>query len=693
MAYWVFGVELLALTVLVFLVLREFISFRRTAWYAIGSTYVGWLLCFSIVFFLPLDISNADYEVCLDAPHNQRCHQPWSYINPYLMELQWRILYWGNFFLSWLIFPILQSYWLAGDFTFGDRLFRAVKENLVLYAILGCIGIAIVSGLAASGQWGWQELLSTVMFVANAYGLVLVVLLMGYGLVDIPRYFLFLGSRDRTMRDYYLQAAILHDSLEEASSELTKTLRLVKKISEKVKDNDPYRPYVDTILRNCPAQYDNIKQGEGDTALSYEKLATLHTKIKDNMHSAERAAILYEMLIKHAHEHEDIMASRGASDHVVHWSFKKPRDRSSIANTFEYIWFVYLYPWACRLAFLLTAAMSLAIIWCEVILVYYKTSGTNLSPFSLFLSYYNVGGILKQILCFIPLFYMTMCAYTSLFKLRIFNYYRLVRHNMSDANSIMFSANYLSRLAAPLAYNYLQGIVCQNDPAFSNVMGDMDATSSQGEFGAKFRAIFPVFVVVVCLMALFRIFSRVAACCCIKSLRYSTNESPATIERGRALLADSRNRRPTNSYLFGPDIKRAVLARYTPRYFAPTILIAPQVTDDEIFSSPTPGAHSTQKSTLVSSGSFTNFGSASNPNRSNPTTNPYTAASTSASNLRYDPHSRSNLADARSDSPTNLRAPLVSTARPQLAPSYGSRSFGGGQYDVGSRPFYPDYGK
>ena len=105
------------------------------------------------------------------------------------------------------------------------------------------------------------------------------------------------------------------------------------------------------------------------------------------MHSAQRAAILYDMMIKHAHEHEDIMASRGANDHIIHWSFKKPRNKSSVSRTFEYIWLVYLYPWACRLAFLITAAMSLAIIWCELILVYYSTSGTNLSPFSILLSY------------------------------------------------------------------------------------------------------------------------------------------------------------------------------------------------------------------------------------------------------------------------------------------------------------------
>lgn len=84
---------------------------------------------------------------------------------------------------------------------------------------------------------------------------------------------------------------------------------------------------------------------------------------------------------------------------------------------------------------------------------------------------------------------MALCAYTTLFKLKLFNFYRLVPHQMSDAGSIMFSAkyvvylylfsiivfflfiffiSYLCRLAAPLAYNFLS-IVHQEDLNFTSV--------------------------------------------------------------------------------------------------------------------------------------------------------------------------------------------------------------------------------
>ena len=40
---------------------------------------------------------------------------------------------------------------------------------------------------------------------------------------------------------------------------------------------------------------------------------------------------------------------------------------------------------------------------------------------------------------------MALCAYTTLFKIKLFNFYRLVPHQMSDAGSIMFSSKYEKR--------------------------------------------------------------------------------------------------------------------------------------------------------------------------------------------------------------------------------------------------------
>jgi len=91
-----------------------------------------------------------------------------------------------------------------------------------------------------------------------------------------------------------------------------------------------------------------------------------------------------------------------------------------------------------------------------------------------------------------------------------------VPHQQSDANSIMFSSNYLCRLAAPLSFNFLK-FIHVTDSSFNKVMGEMDAFPF---LGRDFTIFFPIFVAVLCLFALFKVWGKLGSMCCIQKLRY-----------------------------------------------------------------------------------------------------------------------------------------------------------------------------
>jgi LMBR1-like membrane protein len=76
------------------------------------------------------------------------CHRPITSLPDSYMEKQWAVLWWGTMLLSWfvnhlhnnfylifcrLIFPMLSSYFQAGDFSRWERVVRAIKENIILY--------------------------------------------------------------------------------------------------------------------------------------------------------------------------------------------------------------------------------------------------------------------------------------------------------------------------------------------------------------------------------------------------------------------------------------------------------------------------------------------------------------------------------------------------------------------------------
>ena len=51
--------------------------------------------------------------------------------------------------------------------------------------------------------------------------------------------------------------------------------------------------------------------------------------------------------------------------------------------------------------------------------------------------------------------YLSVCAYFTVFRIRIFNLYNLAPHHSTDEYSLLFSAMLLSRLALPICLNYL----------------------------------------------------------------------------------------------------------------------------------------------------------------------------------------------------------------------------------------------
>lgn len=150
---------------------------------------------------------------------------------------------------------------------------------------------------------------------------------------------------------------------------------------------------------------------------------------------------------------------------------------------------------------------------------------------------------------------MATCTYTSLFKLQIWDYYRLVPHQQSDANSIMFSANYLCRLAAPLSYNFLQLTrQSKSAPAFSAVMGEMDGYFSLGK---NFMYVFPVFVAIFCLCSLLNVWQRIfrsgfmknlfVSCWPLKKMKIHIDDPRQLMEEGAAILKHERDTREENN--------------------------------------------------------------------------------------------------------------------------------------------------
>lgn len=96
-------------------------------------------------------------------------------------------MYWVVYLLTWTIIPVLQEWENSGDLSSTDRLKRSLKSNGIFYLYMlvgGIIGLVLLMLLKAAGDMG---LVTYLKCLASAFGMFLLMLLLGYGMVEVPK--------------------------------------------------------------------------------------------------------------------------------------------------------------------------------------------------------------------------------------------------------------------------------------------------------------------------------------------------------------------------------------------------------------------------------------------------------------------------------------------------------------------------
>ncbi|EAL65433.1 hypothetical protein DDB_G0284019 [Dictyostelium discoideum AX4] len=563
-------------------ILHRYISIKKIPWYVYISVWIGWFMCFSIVILVPIDILCTDYRQCKHISDSQSeklneiitnisngtnsgsnnnnnnnneiinkydsCEEPWAYISNDKLEYIYQTFYFGTLLLTWLVYPLMGSFVLAGDFHLSGRITRSIKENAYLYLIFGVIGLVVMIWLLAVKQLDWNSMVGFAMAAANTWGLCLVIILMGYGLVETPRSIWVSSQRSLVLKHLQFKAVELLNSKKKANEELIATMKVIRRIQEKTKKYDPYEKYIKIIVDQCPPeQYALVQRGEGDGEATYSVLVALNSRLKNAITNSQRAEFLYDQCLVEAFELQDIQNSAISLDKNVNWSFREQRQGrfAKKLDIMEWIWYNYLEISVFRVAAIVFAVLSLLIIWSEFALAF---TSFDISVLSNIVKHSNVSNIFVQFILFFPLGYEALTCYSTLFKIRIFNYYRLIPHQHSDSNSIIFSAAYLCRLGAPLCYNFIQFInmnsgIEDNRTSFSVVMGTMNVAPFLGTY---FYIYFPLLIVIVCLSTLFNVYSRIMNCLNISKFRFDVDFSHEQIDEGKFLI-DSERRKWTQN--------------------------------------------------------------------------------------------------------------------------------------------------
>jgi hypothetical protein len=559
-------------------------NYRRQHPITTGAVFISWSFSVLFVFLLPLDISLAAYRECIntksteiastitdDDPNKNDsivtlCPQPWSYVDSRSYEVLWRIIYWTSQCLTWLVLPFMQSICQTGEFYLKGKIRYAFRSNLFYYGSLLLIFGVLVIYVAINYNLNASNFKVTVIAASTTWGLFLLVLMLGYGLVQVPlnvynhsRTFYMLSQVQFKLSQLYNEKIDIEERLESLVDEISK-------LCLQIKYNDPLRPCLEEIVKIIPEQYSNrVKLTMDDyedyrtttttnlTDLPTEKqLIKLNRLLKKSKHIHHRVQASWIKMINEAFYLEDILNNEKNTNRI--FVKQSPLTKSWLRQKLfdehpklEWYTFCVIRPWTLRLLGIGLGLLSIIVIWSEM--TFFSTSPV-LSIFAQCVNaarrHYDYFTI--EIICYLSIAYLCLCAYYTIFHIRIFNYFYLSLYHLTDENSLIFAATFLCRLTAPLSYNFLGMIhmdqamaitkqTHREETIFTTIMGRMNLIPiiSNG-----FNFYFPMLICLLCVGTYFRLGSRCLHIFGVRQFFDDDNISAEYVEDGKNLMKRER---------------------------------------------------------------------------------------------------------------------------------------------------------
>eukprot|EP00816_Leptocylindrus_hargravesii_P000066 CAMPEP_0196828542 /NCGR_PEP_ID=MMETSP1362-20130617/94732_1 /TAXON_ID=163516 /ORGANISM="Leptocylindrus danicus, Strain CCMP1856" /LENGTH=459 /DNA_ID=CAMNT_0042209223 /DNA_START=402 /DNA_END=1781 /DNA_ORIENTATION=+ len=393
------------------------------------------------------------------------------------------------------------------------------------------------------------------MALGNTYGLMLVVVLLGYGLVAIPRMLMrWARPREELKRVYLLsnkadewlfdavwelqdtedeidsllasanhtRAVQNHSDVQYCTDELiaakAKTLVLPPLLQSKRTTNvrsrrgSTARPTASAATSSPTHKFAKLKKSEEpsddlerldiDYREVINEMATLHARLKKAQNNLDNARANFSNILSRYKSFARLVEIESQASSSILASTKK-FGRTILRG----IMF--------RSLGILSIGMSALVLWseCTMMLPF------NLSPFGFLVQdgceseaqeKSDLYIFVESVSLSFPLMYISICVYWSLMKVTLFTNFKLNGNKMSSAVALVFNAQYFIRMQFPLGYNFLL-MFKYNDKcgttAFSKLMSNMDTVPF---FGTGFSLYAPLMILLFSIMTYFNVYPRLA---------------------------------------------------------------------------------------------------------------------------------------------------------------------------------------
>lgn len=589
--------EILACFLLSIALLHRYCDMVNSNIVTVVGVFISWFFSFIIIFLLPADLTSTAYRACKNSihvlpnvttttnpPHNvtttlnagtgnivnltadhkygdtlnyltdkdntllvndvnhymedNQCSTPWNLVPESSLTQAWRFIYWTSQILTWLVLPIMQSYSKAGEFNNTNKLKYALRANIIYYSSFGAIFVVLLLYVIIRNGFPTLSNLKVILVSSsNTWGLFLLVVLLGYGLVELPRFLLDRSKYSQCLNRLYFEVASVNAEKCEADEKLDDVLEEVHQAISILgaSEHNYLKPYLNKIVDRFPPdlkrRLNTLRRRTAASNASYQPdgsnskyndydiktMVQLNRKVINSLHQHGQVNCKWRHLIEEVIEWEDV--ARNQTDHeslsTRKFSSTIPKNKSIFLHmytpTIEWYWKCIVRVWILRGTGTIMAVMSLAVFWSEIAFPL-ATFSPRLSIFALFVDTFEKSQKYFELELFsiISIGYLAVCAFYTVFHMKIFNIYYLAPNKQTDEYSLIFSGMLLCRLTAPLCLNYLSlthrdshGV---NSTSFTSIMGTLELIPlvSNG-----LNVLLPLCVSAICLAIYFNFGSHV----------------------------------------------------------------------------------------------------------------------------------------------------------------------------------------
>ena len=232
-------------------------------------------------------------------------------------------VYWTSQLLTWLLLPMTEATMSAGDFTLWAKIKSALKEQVVVYASLLVVGIGVYLYLTFHEGMKQGQLKQTAMMASNMWGLFMVILLLGYGLVDVPRRLWRGTTTEYELRSMQFRASKLYSEIADATGAGEDVEDEIKTVASQISAGEPLRKYVDIILAQSQsaASYSDYTPGSTEDLVTQTSLTKLNKRLMKSRRVLNRCQCQWNALMDEIFDMEDVIKNSSTTDRVFRAAF------------------------------------------------------------------------------------------------------------------------------------------------------------------------------------------------------------------------------------------------------------------------------------------------------------------------------------------------------------------------------------